>query len=141
MGKVIEHKGKVLMVEGDRIDVEIIAESACAACSVKKACGMGEQKEKIVQLLTKSARFYEAGEDVWVYMEERKGIKAAMYAYMLPLVVMLAVLLVLSEMGFSDLIVALGALGSLALYYIVLSFFRKRIEKELIFKLRKTDRE
>ena len=141
MGKSIEHKGKVLFVEGDRIDVEVIAESACAGCHVKKACGMGEQQEKVVQLLTQSAKFYEEGEEVIVYMEERKGIKAAVYAYMMPFFVIIATLLVTTEIGLSELAVGLISLGSLVVYYIILSFFKHRIEKEMIFNLRKIETE
>ncbi len=141
MGKSIEHKGTVLFVEGDRIDVEIIAESACAGCHVKKACGMGEQQEKVLQLLTESAKYYDAGEEVIVYMEERKGIKAAVYAYMVPFFVIIATLLVTTEIGLSELAVGLISLGSLVVYYTGLWFFRKKIEKEMIFKLRKIETE
>lgn len=131
----------MLFVEGDRIDVEIVAESACASCHAKKACGMGDQKEKILRLVSETAKYYEPGEDVIVYMEQRKGIKAAWYAYMLPFIVMIVVLLVTNSMGYSQLVCGLASLGSLALYYIILAFFRNRIEKEMVFKLRKTDTE
>ena len=137
MDKVIKHKGRVVLVDGDRIDVEMIVDSACTACKAKKACGMGEESTKVVSLLTRSARMYEEGEEVDVSIEQRMGIKAAAYAYMYPFVVIVAVLLIMFELGFSDLVSGLSALGAAALYYVVLSFFRHRIEKEIIFKLSK----
>ena len=104
MEKNIEHKGQVVFIDGDRIDVEMIVESACITCKAKKACGMGEEKVKVVSLLTQSAKLYEVGEEVNVSIEQRMGIKAAAYSYIYPLFVILAVLLVMAEIGMSDLI-------------------------------------
>lgn len=135
--KPIEHIGKVLFVEGDRIDVEMTVESACSTCKAAKACGMGESKDKVVSLLTATASHYEAGDEVMVSIEKRMGIKAATYAYIFPFFVMLIVLFALFEAGFAETVAGLSALGAVAIYYIGLYFFRHRIEKEIIFKLRK----
>lgn len=137
MEKPIEHKGKVVYVEGDRIDVEMTVHSACAGCRVSKACGMGESAEKTVSLLTATASMYSVGEEVMVAIEQKMGIKAAVYAYILPFFLMVIVLGVLFSMGLSETVVGLSALGAVAVYYLVLSLFRKRIEKDIIFKIRK----
>lgn len=131
----------MLFVEGDRIDIEIIAESGCAACHVKAACGMGDSREKVLQLVSESAKFYEPGEEMVVVIRQRSGIKAAFYAYMLPFFIILGVLFVLGGLGQSELVMGISALSSLAAYYVALRFFRKKIEKEIIFELRKTDTE
>lgn len=133
----IEHRGKVLAIDGDRIDIEMTVESACATCSVAKACGMGESKDKIVSLLTTTAGMYEVGEDVVVSIEKRMGIKAATYAYIFPFFIMVAVLFIMFGAGFSETVSGLSSLGAAAVYYIILGFFRHRIEKELVFKIRK----
>lgn len=135
--KNIEHTATVIFIDGDRIDLEMKVDSACSSCGARKACGMGESKDKIVSLLTQSAGQYEVGEEVKVYIEQRMGIKAATYAYIFPFFVMLVVLLAMFEFGASETVAGLSALGSLAVYYIVLSLFRKRIDKEIIFKLAK----
>lgn len=137
MEKPVEHKGKVVYVEGDRIDVEMIVHSACSGCRVSKACGMGESAEKTVSLLTATASMYSVGEEVMVSIEKKMGIKAAVYAYILPFFLMIIVLSVTFRIGLSETTAGLSTLGSVALYYLVLSFFRKRIEKEIIFKIRK----
>ncbi len=41
------------------------------------------------------------------------------------------------ESGFSEDVSGLSALGAMVLYYIVMAFFRNRIEKEFVFKLSK----
>lgn len=137
MEKPIEHKGRILFIEGDRIDVEMTVEGACAACKAAKACGMGESREKVVSLLTASASCYEIGEEVMVSIEKKMGVKAATYAYIFPFFIMVFVLLVMFQAGLPETTAGLSALGSIGLYYIVLYFFRNRIEKEIIFKLRK----
>lgn len=135
--KTIEHKARVIFIDGDRIDVEMIVEGACASCKAKKACGMEDEEKRIVSLLTQSAKFYEVGEEVNVYIEHRMGMKAAAYAYIYPFFLMLIVLLTLNSMELSELVVGLSTLGAAVIYYIILSFFKGRIEKEIIFKLAK----
>lgn len=127
-----------MSIDGDRIDVEMTVEGACATCRAAKACGMGESKDKVVSLLTASASRYEVGEEVMVSIEKRMGIKAATYAYIFPFFIMVLVLLVMFQVGFTETVAGLSSLGSIGIYYIVLYFFRHRIEKEIIFKLRKT---
>lgn len=102
MEKPIEHKGRVVLVEGDRIDVEMTVEGACATCKAAKACGMGESRDKVVSLLTASAGLYEVGDEVMVSIERKMGIKAATYAYIFPFFIMVAVLLVMFEAVFRN---------------------------------------
>lgn len=135
--KPIEHPGRVLAIDGDRIDVQMTVDSACAACKAAAACGMGESRDKVVSLLTASASLYKEGEEVMVSIERRMGVKAATYAYIFPFFIMVAVLLIMFQIGFAETAAGLSALGSIGVYYIVLYFFRNRIEKEIIFKLRK----
>lgn len=137
MDKPIEHNGRVVFVDGDRIDVEMTVEVACASCKSAKACGMGESKNKIVSLVTAMASQYMEGDEVMVSIEKKMGMKAATYAYITPLFVMLVVLFVMFESGSSDTVAGLSALASIVVYYIILYFFRHRIEKDIIFKLRK----
>lgn len=137
MEKPIEHKGKVVYVEGNRIDVEMTVQSACAECRVSKACGMGESAEKTISLLTATASLYDVGDEVIVSIEKKMGIKAAIYAYIIPFFVMIVVLAVMFRCGYPETVVGLSALASVALYYAILACFRKRIEKEIIFKLSK----
>lgn len=137
MDKPIEHKGMVVLVDGDRIDVEMTVEGACASCKAAKACGMGESSDKTVSLLTATASSYREGDEVMVSIEKKMGMKAAAYAYIVPFFIILAVLFVLFQSGCSETVAGLSALGSVAVYYVVLYFLRHRIEKDIIFKLRK----
>lgn len=137
VGTIVSHKGVVLFIEGHRIDIEMEVQSACSACRAQKACGMLDNDEKIISLHTESAPIYQIGEEVVVSMEERKGVKAAVYSYMIPFFIMIGILLVSNELGFSELVSAISALASFVIYNVVLFFFRGRIEKEMMFKLEK----
>jgi sigma-E factor negative regulatory protein RseC len=134
---MIEHKGRVIFIDGNRIDVEMVVESACGSCKARKACGVGDTQNKIVSLWSESATYYSEGEEVMVGIEQKKGMKAATYAYIFPFFIMLAVLLVMFEAGFREAVAGLSALGSLVVYYLVLFLLKGRIEKEFVFKISK----
>lgn len=137
MKTVMSHNGVVLFVEGNRIDIEMEVEVACSSCRARKACGIDDGDSKIISLYTESASYYEVGEEVVVSMEEHKGVKAAVYSYMIPFFIMIAVLLLTNGLGLSELQCALWTLGSFVVYNVVLFFFRHRIEREMMFKLEK----
>jgi sigma-E factor negative regulatory protein RseC len=65
------------------------------------------------------------------------GWKAIFYGFFLPLVVMVAVLFVSYALGSSEIQAALYGIGSLIPYYLLLYVFRKKIEKDFVFKAEK----
>ena len=133
----LEHKGIVLSINGERIDVSILSESACATCKVKSACGMSETEETVVSIFTHDAPAYRVGEQVVVSVTRNMGLRAVFLAYVVPFLVLLVSLLVLLEAGLSEAAAGLISLGVLALYYIVLWLMRRRIEREINFNIRK----
>ena len=78
-----------------------------------------------------------AGDRVEVMVTERLAWKAVLLAYILPFVVMMAVIGLLNLWIESEAVVGTVALCAIALYYIVLSFFRGRLQKEFSFTARK----
>lgn len=133
----MEHKAKVVSVEPPIVEVEMTVEDACSSCRAKEVCGAGTAEHRIVAVHDTFASSYHVGEEVLIEISEIMGAKAATYAYIIPFFIMLAVLFVLKSMEVSDLITGLSALGAAGLYYLVLWFFRKRIEKVIIFKIKK----
>lgn len=137
LNELIEHRGRVIGVSGDTVDVEIVSESACASCKARSACGMSESENKLVTVVTDMAGLYKAGEEVMVSVRRNLGVRAVIYAYVFPFFVMLAVLLVLVECGVSETVSGLAAIGGAGLYYFVLWLLRGRLEREITFNLRK----
>lgn len=136
--EVIEHSGAVTGVDGNQVSVVVVAQSACASCNVKGVCGMSESEEKTVHVLVEDPEEYVIGDRVVVSIEKGMGIKAAVYAYIYPFFLLLAVLLVmLHGLELGEVVSGLSALGSLVVYYIVLALFKHKISGEIIFKIRK----
>ena len=137
MSGLIEHKGEIIAIEGKRIDVSITARSACASCKVKNACGMGDSEQKVVSVTVEHPQYFETGEEVDVVISQGMGMKAVTLAYIVPFFILFITLVVLIEAGAGEVVSGLTSLGLAALYYLVLYFNRRRIEKEIIFKIRK----
>ena len=93
MDELIRHTGVVLSVHGEMAHVEIIQTSACSACKAKSMCMSAEsqQKEMDVVMLEK----LQPGDQVEVEVRERLAWKAVLLAYILPFIVMMAVIAVL----------------------------------------------
>lgn len=138
MGAVVEHEGIVKAIEGGRVDVEVTVQSACGSCKAHSSCAMSEQAEKIVTVWTEDAEHYEVGQQVTVEMEQVMGIKAVVYAYVVPFFIILGVLLVLMECGAGEVISGLSSLGACALYYIGLWLLRHKLEKVIVFRIKQT---
>lgn len=137
MNELIEHRGRVIGVSDDTVDVEIVSESACASCKARTACGMSESENKLVTVVTGRAAAYRVGEEVMVSVKRNLGVRAVVYAYVFPFFVMLGVLLVLLECGAGETVSGLAAIGGAGVYYLVLWFLRSRLEREITFNLRK----
>lgn len=134
----IVHKGKVNEVNGNMVTVSIEQETACASCKVKSLCGMDGDNEKEIAVYEKNAdTIFKPGDDVVVGIGTIMGMKAVFWAYMMPFLLMLATLFITKDMAMSELASGLITLGVGALYFVCLAMFRKRLEKEIIFKITK----
>ena len=136
----IEHEGKVVSVDKDYISVEILNKSACAACHAKAVCGASDQSVKVVEVaqdISTLAADYQVDETVNVVMSSAMGTQAIWLAYVVPLIVLMASILVFSLCGAGEVAMGLGSLGIVALYYLGVYLFRNKISKILIFSIEK----
>ena len=132
----VSHKGKVVSVEGGKVRVEIVSESACAACHASGLCGIAESRKKIVEVPSGPARSFEPGQEVEVCLARKTGMKAVLLSYVVPVVILLILILSLPLVGLGEL--ATGGLSVLgvAFYYLVLYFFRDRLAEGYEFFIR-----
>lgn len=137
MAKILEHKGIVSEVGDKLVEVEMVVEEACSGCKAKGLCGVDEGNKRFVTVYDELAQYYTPGEEVMVGVSEVMGMKAATYAYIIPFFILLGALLLTLHIGWSETAAGLSSLGLMCLYYVVLFFFRKKIEKEIVFKIRK----
>ena len=133
----IEHRGRIESIDANLVRVKIVSNSACSSCSSRKACGMSESAEKIVEVKTRSAADFEVGEEVIVTVKRKVGLWAVAVAYVAPLVVLVAVLAGASALGLDEGVAALGSLGGVVIYYLLLWLFGGRISEKVNFNILK----
>lgn len=135
--KEISHKGRIVEITPEVTTVEIVSESACASCHAKGLCSLGDSKVKTVQVPTRAWDNYQPGDEVNVLLQASMGHKAVWLAYVIPLIIMVAVLMVLTETGVHELISGIVAIASIGVYYFVLWLFRNKLKNEYIFNIKK----
>ena len=135
MDELIRHEGIVLAVQDGKALVEIVQTSACSACKARSMCMSAESQEKRIDATMTEP--LTPGDRVEVMVTEKLAWKAVLLAYILPFIVMIAVVGLLEIWIHNEAVVGSIALCAIALYYIVLSFFRDRLQKEFSFIARK----
>ncbi|MBQ0127053.1 MAG: SoxR reducing system RseC family protein [Bacteroidales bacterium] len=136
MAEEIFHAGRIVEITPDFTTVEIVSESACSSCHAKGLCSLGESKTKAIQVPTRGWDNYQVGDEVTVTLKASMGHKAVWIAYMIPLALLIAVLLILSGCGVGELASGLWALGAVAVYYLFIRLFGKRLKNEYIFNIK-----
>ena len=131
----ISHEGIVNRITEDELEIKILAQSACAACHAKSACGMGEQAEKILTVPRPKDKEFTLNQKVNVRMAIGQGNKAAVLAYLIPIVLLLAVLFVCLGLGMGEGLSALISIVSLIPYYIVLYLKRDKLKKRFEYSI------
>lgn len=133
--ETISHEGVVTKIADDELEIKILAQSACAACHAKSACGMGEQAEKILTVPRPKDKDFAVGQRVNVRMAIGQGNKAAILAYLLPILLLLAVLFTCLGLGLNDGLSALISIVALIPYYIVLYLKRDQLKKRFEYSI------
>jgi len=133
----IEHSGRVEKITGNRVQVNFIAESACAACHAKEACSVSEMQEKSLEVPLPGFQIKE-GEKVQVVLAQSLGFKALFLGYILPLVLIITALIIFTGIFESEGKAGLLSLLSVAIYYLILYLFRNKINKQFKFIIRKS---
>lgn len=131
----VKHEGLVSRIDDKFLEVKIVASSACAACHIKSACGMGESKEKTIVVPRPKDKSFELGQRVTITMTVSQGNKAAFIAYFIPFVVLIATLLILLSFGVNEVIAALSSMASLVICYLIIYAFRGKIEKKFFYEV------
>jgi sigma-E factor negative regulatory protein RseC len=127
---IISHEGVVTKITDEELEIKILSQSACAACHAKSACGMGEQAEKILTVPRPKSKDFALMQRVNVRMAIGQGNKAAVLAYLIPIILLLTVLFVCLGLGLSEGLSALFGLVALIPYYIILYLKRDKLKQQ-----------
>ena len=132
----ISHRGRIVSITPEITTVEIVSESACAACHAKGLCSLGDSTVKQVELPTRGWDNYSVGQEVNVVLRASMGHKAVWLAYVIPLIILVAALLGTLAAGGSELLAGGVAIGAIACYYLVIWLLRGRLRNEYIFNIK-----
>ena len=121
------HDGIVTATGPHSVTVQIKSVSACASCAAHAKCGFAESKDKELEIPTQHQ--YNVGDRVTVCIDTSSGMRAVWIAYLLPAILIIAVVIALSAAGLPEGIVALAAFGVLALHILVLYILRHKIDR------------
>ena len=135
MAQDIRHQGVVDSIDGQDIIVRITQSSACGGCQARNICRAAESKDKLVEVRCADADSFDVGQTVTVAGAESLGLKAVTFAFGLPLLLLLAVLVTAVAVVGSEKVAAIAALGILVPYYVVLFLLRDRIKKDFQFRI------
>ena len=133
MSDTISHKGKIIKITPEVTTVSFVQHGACGECHAAGFCTMGDVADKVVDVPTDPYTKRQVGDEVELLLKASMGFKAVYLAYLIPLVILLAVILGLMFLGASELVSALAALGSIAVYYFLLWLFREKLQNEYVF--------
>lgn len=132
----IKHNGVIRTEDNEKYYISIVSKSACAACSARGACNITEIKEETVEVYKNKNDKYKIGERVEVLMEKSQGARAVVLGYILPFVLLLVTLIISLNVFDDEGIAGLLALAILIPYYLVLYYFRNRVNDSFVFKIR-----
>ncbi len=113
--------------------------SACSGCSAKKYCGLSESTDKKITTYVKSPNQYHIGEKVDISIDLLQGIRAIVYSYLIPLILMVLTIIVTHLSKFSDVICGISGIIILIPYYFGLFLAKNRIKLNSRFIISKKD--
>ena len=131
----IRHLGTITAIEGNILHVKMLQNSACTGCHAAKLCQSSETKEKEVDVRTSDASRYAVGQKVMLLGSVRQGLKATVWAYMIPVVVLVVVMLSCTKCGLSEVACAMASLGAVAAYFFGLYLFRDGFTDRFSFRV------
>lgn len=133
--ETISHEGVITKITDDQLEIKITAMSACAACHAKSACTMSDQSEKVLTVPRPKDQEFHLFQKVNVIMSVGQGNKAAVLAYLIPIVVLLGALFICLGLGLSEGLSALIGIGALAPYYLILYTQRDKLKKKFEYRI------
>lgn len=131
----ISHEGIVTKIDGENIEVKILSKSACAACSIKGACNMSEMQEKIITIPAPKDKNLSIGQEVKISMGLGQANRAVVFAYVIPLIILVAMIFILNVLKIKEGINALISIGSLIPYYLILFLLRDKIKRKFEYEI------
>lgn len=117
------------------ITATFIRPEACAQCAAKSICSQISGTKNSIEFTVDAPKEYHIGQQVNLELEQHGAFLSIIFAFGLPLLLMLICLFSLLALKSSDTFAALASLAVLAIYYLILFTFRNRLKEKIKIKL------
>ncbi len=135
--KNFSHSGKIIAIEGNQAKINFEAQGACGGCSARSKCGMVDSSTREVIVTLDRGATYNVGDQVYVAISYQMGIFSVFMAYILPLILLIAVLAGAVAMEINEGVAALISLATVAIYFGIIYLFRSKLDKQIKFTIEK----
>ena len=133
--EAIKHQGTVVFQKGSTVGVKITRHSACSQCIAQNCCGLINSRDKIIEVETENSQQFTMGEEVIVTLEATSGFLAVFLGYVLPLILMLATMLIVYQIGAGEIKSGISAIIILIPYYFWLFLNKKKLAAKFRFTI------
>lgn len=133
----VSREAEVIAAGDYSVTVRYFCPDACGHCPIKEKCLSQPGTNREAQISLPPGKYFAVGDRVTVSASAAAGWLAVFFAYILPLLLFLAILLSAVLLRTDETFAALSALAVLPPYYGVLWLCRKRINPLLGLKIHK----
>ncbi len=131
----ITHEGEISRIYSDVIHIRIIQNTACSECHAKTACHISSNQEKIIEV-PNHFQSLEIGDKVVLEGSASMGLKAVLYAFVIPLLLMFSVLILLLDLISGEIFASICAVAILIVYYFALYLLKDKFKRKFTFSIK-----
>jgi len=130
----INHDGQVVEISDNKVVAEIMVSEACGTCQAKGLCHTNGKRVR-VEAEAKPGQEFQVGQKVKVAFTPTLAMSSVLLAYVLPLVLMFAVMFTLIAITGSQDVGCLCGLAVLPVYYTILYMLRHKLRRKFKFSI------
>ena len=130
----INHDGQVVEISDNKVVAEIFVSEACGTCQAKGLCHTNGKRVR-VEAEAAPGQEFQVGQKVKVAFTPTLAMSSVLLAYVLPLVLMFAVMFTLIAITGSQDVGCLCGLAVLPVYYTILYMLRHKLRRKFKFKI------
>ena len=130
----INHDGQVVEISDNKVVAEIYVSEACGTCQAKGLCHTNGKRVR-VEAEAEPGQEFQVGQKVKVAFTPTLAMSSVLLAYVLPLVLMFAVMFTLIAITGSQDIGCVSGLAVLPVYYTILYMLRHKLRRKFKFSI------
>jgi sigma-E factor negative regulatory protein RseC len=130
----INHDGQVVEISDNKVVAEIMVSEACGTCQAKGLCHTNGKRVR-VEAEAEPGQEFQVGQKVKVAFTPTLAMSSVLLAYVLPLVLMFAVMFTLIAITGSQDVGCLCGLAVLPVYYTILYMLRHKLRRKFKFSI------